>query len=77
MQSGLSDSAQTRVYRFDGWLLRTSPRELFRDGRRIPMQDQPLQILEELVSKPHRLVTREQLIARLWPRGVVDIRGGL
>jgi TolB-like protein/DNA-binding winged helix-turn-helix (wHTH) protein len=77
MQSGLSDSAQTRVYRFDGWLLRTWPRELFRDGRRVPMQDQPLQILEELASKPNQLVTREQLIARLWPRGVVDFDGSL
>ena len=36
------------------------------------MQDQPLQVLDELLSRPGELVTREELIARLWPKGVVD-----
>ena len=62
---------------FDGWVLRTDLGELAKDGRKIRLQDQPLQILEELLSQPGELVTREQLIARLWPKGVVDFDTGL
>jgi TolB-like protein/DNA-binding winged helix-turn-helix (wHTH) protein len=66
-----------RRFEFDGWTLSTMPRELTRDGERVALQDQPLQILEALVTHPHELVTREQLVARLWPRGVVDFDGSL
>lgn len=62
---------------FDGWVLRTDLGELAKDGRKIRLQDQPLQILVELLSRPGELVTREQLIARLWPKGVVDFDTGL
>jgi DNA-binding winged helix-turn-helix (wHTH) protein len=51
--------------------------ELTKDGRRIRLQDQPLQILDALLSHPGELVTREHLIARLWPKGVVDFDTGL
>lgn len=76
-ERGPADPAHARVITFDGWTLRTAPRELLRDGLRVRLQDQPLQILEELVSRPGQLVTREQLTARLWPKGVVDFDGSL
>jgi DNA-binding winged helix-turn-helix (wHTH) protein/Flp pilus assembly protein TadD len=60
------------VIRFDGWTLLRPSGELLRDGARIRLQTQPLQVLEELLERPGELVTREQLIARLWPKGVVD-----
>jgi DNA-binding winged helix-turn-helix (wHTH) protein len=66
-----------RTIRFDGWELRMDSGELAKDGRKTRLQDQPLQILEELLSHPGELVTREQLIARLWPKGVVDFDTGL
>ena len=62
---------------FDGWLLRLDVGELIKDGRRIRLQDQPLQVLDELLAHAGELVTREQLIARLWPKGVVDFDTGL
>lgn len=58
--------------RFDGWTVRRQPRELLRDGKRIRLQDQPLQILVELLTHPGELVTREHLIAQLWPKRIVD-----
>jgi TolB-like protein/DNA-binding winged helix-turn-helix (wHTH) protein len=64
-------------FRFDGWSLRTDSGELARDGAVTRLQDQPLQVLVELLSHPGELVTREQLIARLWPKGVVDYETGL
>ena len=57
---------------FDGWTLLRRSGELARDGRRLRLQAQPLQILEALLEQPGELVTREQLRARLWPKGVVD-----
>ncbi len=63
--------------RFDGWSLRTDSGELARGGAVTRLQDQPLQVLVELLARPGDLVTREQLIARLWPKGVVDYETGL
>lgn len=58
--------------RFDGWTLHRSTGELVRDGVSVRLQSQPLLILEQLLARPGELVTREQLIAKLWPQGVVD-----
>jgi DNA-binding winged helix-turn-helix (wHTH) protein/TolB-like protein/Tfp pilus assembly protein PilF len=69
--------APARAIRFDGWVLHLDSGDLAKDGRRIRLQEQPLQILEELLRNPGELVTREQLIARLWPKGVVDFDTGL
>ena len=41
--------------------------ELRRDGVRIKLQEQPLQILVLLLQKPGAIVRREELRARLWP----------
>jgi len=58
--------------RFDGWTLTKSTGELAKGGVVTRLQLQPLQVLAELVEHPGELVTREQLIARLWPKGIVD-----
>ncbi len=63
--------------RFDGWTLRTDSGELTREGSVTRLQEQPLLVLIELLSRPGELVTREQLISRLWPKGVVDFETGL
>lgn len=62
----------TAQIRFDGWTLHTDSGELEKDGARVRLQSQPLAVLEELLARPGQVVTREQLVARLWPRGVVD-----
>jgi TolB-like protein/DNA-binding winged helix-turn-helix (wHTH) protein/Tfp pilus assembly protein PilF len=66
-----------REARFDGWLIDFDSGEITRNGTTHRLQDQPLQILEELVKRPGAVVTREQLIARLWPTGVVEFDTGL
>ena len=57
---------------FDGWTLHTATGELANGATRIRLQVQPQQVLEELLARPGEMVTREQLIARLWPRGIVN-----
>lgn len=41
--------------------------ELRRNGSRVRLQDQPLQILLTLLERPGEVVTREELRGRLWP----------
>jgi TolB-like protein/DNA-binding winged helix-turn-helix (wHTH) protein/thioredoxin-like negative regulator of GroEL len=67
----------TAEIRFDNWTLRGQPRELLHDGARVRLQEQPLQILEELLARPGQVVTREQLIALLWPKRIVDYDAAL
>jgi TolB-like protein/DNA-binding winged helix-turn-helix (wHTH) protein len=72
-----SELSARRVAAFDGWTLLRAPLELTRNGERVRLQEQPLAILEMLLARPRELVTREELIARLWPKGVVDFEAGL
>jgi TolB-like protein/DNA-binding winged helix-turn-helix (wHTH) protein len=46
--------------------------DLEREGARIRLQEQPARVLQELIAHAGSVVTREQLIALLWPKGVVD-----
>lgn len=61
-----------RKLRFDGWALDPESGELERKGVRIRLQEQPARVLQELIAHAGSVVTREQLIALLWPKGVVD-----
>ena len=62
---------------FDCWTFRRQPRELLRDGVRVKLQDQPLHVLGELLNAPGELVTREHLIAQLWPKRIVEFDAAL
>ena len=66
-----------RVIRFDGWVVDFESGEISKDGTTSRLQDQPLQVLDELTQHPGEVVTREHLIARLWPTGVVEFDTGL
>jgi TolB-like protein/DNA-binding winged helix-turn-helix (wHTH) protein/Tfp pilus assembly protein PilF len=52
--------------------------ELLKNGRRIRLQDQPLQVLGMLLEQPGEVVTREDLRQKLWPTDTfVDFDHGL
>jgi TolB-like protein/DNA-binding winged helix-turn-helix (wHTH) protein/tetratricopeptide (TPR) repeat protein len=68
---------EKRVVRFDGWRVDFDSGEISKDGKTHRLQDQPLQILDELLKRRGEVVTREQLIARLWPTGIVEFDTGL
>ncbi|MGD0791985.1 MAG: tetratricopeptide repeat protein [Terriglobales bacterium] len=66
------------VTRFGVFQLDAHSRELRKNGIRIKLQQQPLQILSLLLERPGEVVTREQLRERLWPGDVyVDFDRGL
>jgi TolB-like protein/DNA-binding winged helix-turn-helix (wHTH) protein/Tfp pilus assembly protein PilF len=67
-----------RVYRFGGVELDTRTGELVRDGQKVWLHDQPLQLLLALLGHPGELLSREELTSRLWPDGtLVDFDRGL
>jgi TolB-like protein/DNA-binding winged helix-turn-helix (wHTH) protein len=41
--------------------------QLHKNGRRLPLQEQPFRVLAMLLEYPGAVVTRQQLQARLWP----------
>ena len=52
--------------------------ELRKSGTRIKIQDLPLRLLSVLAENPGRVVTREELQKRLWPKDTfVDFEDGL
>lgn len=72
------DSLRRSSARFEFFHIDLSSGELFRSGARVPIQDQPLQVLRLLLEAEGRVVTREQLRAALWPQDTfVDFEHGV
>src|SRR5262245_1203547 len=59
-------STQGPVVRFGTFELDPRSGELFRNGRRVPLQGQPAQVLCQLVSHPGELVSRDDLRRAIW-----------
>ena len=55
-----------RLVRFGVFELDLDEGVLSRDGRRVPLQEQPARILTLLVSRPDEVVTREELRQLVW-----------
>jgi TolB-like protein/DNA-binding winged helix-turn-helix (wHTH) protein/Flp pilus assembly protein TadD len=51
--------------------------ELTKHGKRLPLQEQPFQMLAMLLERPGELVSREELRAKIWPQTIVDFDHGL
>ena len=74
----MQSSPRASRVRFGSFELDPAAGELFRNGVRVRLQGQPLQVLVALLERPGELVTREELRDRLW-RGetFVDFEHGL
>jgi Tol biopolymer transport system component/DNA-binding winged helix-turn-helix (wHTH) protein len=70
---GVSSTRRFGVFELD---LRAG--ELRRNGTKVKLQEQPFQVLAELIEHPGQVVTREELRNRLWPADTyVDFDHGL
>ena len=68
MGSSPNSSANGNVrYRFGIYEADVRSAELTRDGVKVKLQEQPFQILVSLLERPGEIVTREEIIQRLWP----------
>src|SRR3954471_23492641 len=66
-----------RAVRFGDYELDLESNELRKHDHKVPVPDQALRILSMLLERPGEIVTREQLIARLWPGTTVDFDHGI
>jgi len=66
------------LYRFGVFEADSTTGELRRQGLRVKLHSQPLQILFMLLERPGELLTREEIFRELWPDGtVVDYEHGV
>src|SRR3954470_13233119 len=75
----MEDTTQgTSAVRFATFELDVRSRELRQGSSRIPLQDQPFEIIRLMLERPGDIVTREELQQRLWPDGTfVDFEHSL
>ncbi len=67
---GVAVSPAQEIVRFGLFELDLRAAQLTRNGARIRLPQQPLQLLAVLIESPGEIVTREQLRQRLWPSDV-------
>src|SRR5215813_5549576 len=68
----------SELIRFAGFELDKQAGELRKDGTRIRLQEQPLQILRILLDQPGKIITREDLRQKIWPSDTfVDFDHGI
>jgi len=69
---------RSHEYRFGQFAFDLQTEELRKDGVRLKIQGQPLEILAILLERPGQLVTREEFQKKLWPSDTfVDFESGL
>ena len=59
------------MVRFGAFELDLRAAELHKNGHRIRLQEQPFQILVELLERPGQVVSREEIRKKLWPNNTV------
>src|SRR5712692_9254956 len=62
--------ASREIFRFDDFELDRGTYELRQAGQRVRLQRLPLELLYLLVERHGQLVTREEIIERIWGKGV-------
>ncbi|MBZ5593740.1 MAG: protein kinase [Acidobacteriia bacterium] len=60
-----------RFYRFGAFQLDLRARELRRNGVKVRVPDQSIQVLAMLLEHPGEVVTRDELHQKLWPNGTI------
>jgi DNA-binding winged helix-turn-helix (wHTH) protein len=69
---------ETSRLRFGPFSLDMRAGELYKRGKKVPVQLLPLQLLGALLEKPGEVVSREELKSKLWPADTfVDFEHGL
>jgi len=60
------------IYRFDRCALDVARHELRRDGEEVPLEPQVFALLQLLAERPGALVSRDDLVARVWQGRIVS-----
>jgi len=65
----MEEVPQKRLFRFGIFEADQQTGELRKQGRRVPLQGQPFDVLIMLLEQPGQLISRTQIRERLWPDG--------
>src|SRR5215472_13698237 len=66
------------IVRFGAFELEENAGELRKNGSKIRLQEQPLQVLQILLRHPGKVITREELRQKIWPSDTfVDFDHGI
>jgi cholera toxin transcriptional activator len=65
----METNSTSSLFRFGVFEADEKTEELRKQGRRLPLQGQPLQVLLMLLRRPGELVTRTEIHQKLWPEG--------
>ena len=68
----MSEHDRHLVYESGGWALDLARRELRTRGVPVPLGNRALQIFGVLVQSAGKLVTKDELMARVWPGAIVE-----
>ena len=60
------------MYKFGGFQLDPSEHRLLREGQAVPLTPKTFDLLVFLVSHPGKLVTKDQILAAVWPESFVE-----
>ncbi len=61
----------TKTVRFGEFEIDVESGELYQDGRKVQLHEQPLRILKLLLKSPGEVVSRDQIRSLLWPNGTI------
>lgn len=65
-------SARATRVRFGDFAADLTSGELFRGGVKLPLQDKPFQILSFLLQHPNELISRHEIIRKVWPDTFIE-----
>src|SRR5882672_2500197 len=68
----MASVASTERYRFGPFELQLDNRRLLKDGATISLRPRAFDLLAALVDRAGHLVTKDELLARVWPKAVVE-----
>ena len=66
-EPGMNEPTTRRLLRFSVFEVDLDSGELFKKGQKVKLQEQPFELLVELLKNAGAVVTREHLKERLWP----------
>jgi TolB-like protein len=74
----MSDHLPSRAFRFAGFVLDVSAFQLRRHGRTINLERRPMELLMMLVARRGEIITRDEIVERLWGRDVfIEVGSGV
>jgi non-specific serine/threonine protein kinase len=68
----VNEGRSTANFHFDRFILQRGERRLLADGQPVPLESRAFDLLSVLIDRAGQLVTKDELLERVWPNRVVE-----